>query len=65
MNNQQGRDSRSGPSQEPPFWNVWNFHSRKMSLTAGVEDSVFRKDKRCDSVHKYSRLTLKLIPSLY
>lgn len=38
-------------------------------MTAGVEDSVFRKDKLCDSVlnvvHGDSRLTLKRIHHLY
>lgn len=58
-----------GTGQEPPGWNVWNLHGRRMSMTAGVEDSVFRKDKLCDCVlsvvHGDSRLTLKQIHRLY
>ena len=57
--------SGSRPGPEPPPWNVWNFHGRQTSVTAGAEDSVFSKDKWCDSVLSVvrgdSRLTLKVI----
>lgn len=58
--------TRSRPGQDPPRWNVWNFHCRRTSTAAaGVVDSAFGTDNLrdlvWDVVHGDPRLTLKLI----